>query len=203
MNTGENRILNPEADEISIIKQVLGGDADAFEHIVKKYEKKVYNLALRYLKNRDDALDLSQEVFIQVYNNLAQFRGDSQFSTWIYRVTYNKCVDMLRKTQKLRRNVVMSTDDENFFETRDRRASIEEDYEGRETLVTVMKIIDTLPSEQRDVVFLRYIKDLSYSQIADVLELAEGTVKSRLNRARLKIKEQLKESGTNVNALSS
>ncbi|MBQ4249941.1 MAG: RNA polymerase sigma factor [Clostridia bacterium] len=203
MNTGENRILNPEADEISIIKQVLGGDADAFEHIVKKYEKKVYNLALRYLKNRDDALDLSQEVFIQVYNNLAQFRGDSQFSTWIYRVTYNKCVDMLRKTQKLRRNVVMSTDDENFFETRDRRASIEEDYEGRETLVTVMKIIDTLPSEQRDVVILRYIKDLSYSQIADVLEIAEGTIKSRLNRARLKIKEQLKESGTNVNALSS
>ena len=203
MNTGENRILNPEADEISIIKQVLGGDADAFEHIVKKYEKKVYNLALRYLKNRDDALDLSQEVFIQVYNNLAQFRGDSQFSTWIYRVTYNKCVDMLRKTQKLRRNVVMSTDDENFFETRDRRASIEEDYEGRETLVTVMKIIDTLPSEQRDVMILRYIKDLSYSQIADVLEIAEGTVKSRLNRARLKIKEQLKESGTNVNALSS
>ena len=102
MNTGENRILNPEAYEISIIKQVLGGDADAFEHIVKKYEKKVYNLALRYLKNRDDALDLSQEVFIQVYNNLAQFRGDSQFSTWIYRVTYNKCVDMLRKTQKQR-----------------------------------------------------------------------------------------------------
>lgn len=203
MNTGENRILNPAADEISIIKQVLGGDADAFEHIVKKYEKKVYNLALRYLKNRDDALDLSQEVFIQVYNNLAQFRGDSQFSTWIYRVTYNKCVDMLRKTQKLRRNVVMSTDDENFFETRDRRASIEENYEGRETLVTVMKIIDTLPSEQRDVVILRYIKDLSYSQIADVLEIAEGTVKSRLNRARLKIKEQLKESGTNVNALSS
>lgn len=203
MNTGENRILNPEADEISIIKQVLGGDADAFEHIVKKYEKKVYNLALRYLKNRDDALDLSQEVFIQVYNNLAQFRGDSQFSTWIYRVTYNKCVDMLRKTQKLRRNVVMSTDDENFFETRDCRASIEEDYEGRETLVTVMKIIDTLPSEQRDVVILRYIKDLSYSQIADVLEIAEGTVKSRINRARLKIKEQLKESGTNVNALSS
>ena len=203
MNTGENRILNPEADEISIIKQVLGGDADAFEHIVKKYEKKVYNLALRYLKNRDDALDLSQEVFIQVYNNLAQFRGDSQFSTWIYRVTYNKCVDMLRKTQKLRRNVVMSTDDENFFETRDCRASIEEDYEGRETLVTVMKIIDTLPSEQRDVVILRYIKDLSYSQIADVLGIAEGTIKSRLNRARLKIKEQLKESGTNVNALSS
>ena len=203
MNTGENRILNPEADEISIIKQVLGGDADAFEHIVKKYEKKVYNLALRYLKNRDDALDLSQEVFIRVYNNLAQFRGDSQFSTWIYRVTYNKCVDMLRKTQKLRRNVVMSTDDENFFETRDCRASIEEDYEGRETLVTVMKIIDTLPSEQRDVVILRYIKDLSYSQIADVLEIAEGTVKSRLNRARLKIKEQLKESGTNVNTLSS
>ena len=203
MNTGENRIFNPEADEISIIKQVLGGDADAFEHIVKKYEKKVYNLALRYLKNRDDALDLSQEVFIQVYNNLAQFRGDSQFSTWIYRVTYNKCVDMLRKTQKLRRNVVMSTDDENFFETRDRRASIEENYEGRETLVTVMKIIDTLPSEQRDVVILRYIKDLSYSQIADVHEIAEGTVKSRLNRARLKIKEQLKESGTNVNALSS
>ncbi|MBQ1334439.1 MAG: RNA polymerase sigma factor, partial [Clostridia bacterium] len=98
---------------------------------------------------------------------------------------------------------VMSTDDENFFETRDCRASIEEDYEGRETLVTVMKIIDTLPSEQRDVVILRYIKDLSYSQIADVLEIAEGTVKSRLNRARLKIKEQLKESGTNVNALSS
>ncbi len=179
-----------------IIKQVLGGDTNAFELIVKQYEKKVYNLALRYLKNREDALDLSQEVFIQVYNNLAQFRGDAQFSTWIYRVTYNKCVDMLRKTQKIKRNVVMSIDDENFFETRDHRATVEESYEGRETLLSVMKIIDTLPSEQRDVVMLRYIKDLSYAQIADVLQIAEGTVKSRLNRARLKIKEQLHESGT-------
>ncbi|MBQ3379085.1 MAG: RNA polymerase sigma factor [Clostridia bacterium] len=179
-----------------IIKQVLGGDTNAFELIVKQYEKKVYNLALRYLKNRDDALDLSQEVFIQVYNNLAQFRKEAQFSTWIYRITYNKCVDWLRKTQKIKRNVVMSIDDENFFETRDNKASVEESYEGRETLLGVMKIIDTLPADQRDVVMLRYIKDLSYAQIADVLQIAEGTVKSRLNRARLKIKEQLHESGT-------
>ncbi|MBR2743535.1 MAG: sigma-70 family RNA polymerase sigma factor [Clostridia bacterium] len=183
-----------------IIKHVLDGDTDAFELIVKRYEKKVYNLALRYLKNPDDALDVSQDVFIQVYQNLSGFRGDAQFSTWIYRVTYNKCVDMLRKTQKIRRNVVMSTDDENFFETRDGSASIEESYEGRETLLAVMKIIDALPDEQRDVVMLRYIKDLSYAQIAEVMDIAEGTVKSRLNRARIKIKEQMKDSGTKAAA---
>ena len=180
----------------ALIGRVLGGDINAYELIIKEYEKKVYNLALRYMKNHDDALDVSQDVFLQVYQNLSQFRGDAQFSTWIYRVTYNKCVDALRKNQKIRKNVAMSIDDENFFETASGKESLEQNYECRETLSAVMSIIDTLPDEQKDVVLLRYIKDLSYAQIAQVLDIAEGTVKSRLNRARLKIKEQMEYRGT-------
>lgn len=187
-------MIKDNTDEL--IKRVLDGDIGAFELIVKQYEKKVYNLALRYLKNHDDALDISQEVFLQVYQNLAQFRGDAQFSTWVYRVTFNKCVDTLRKQQKIRKNVVMSVDDEIFFETGGDRISVEQEYECRETLAAVMRIVDTLPDEQKAVVLLRYIKDLSYAQIAEILGVAEGTVKSRLNRARLKIKEQMNYSGT-------
>ena len=179
-----------------LISSAVSGDVDAYEQIIKLYEKKVFNLALRYVKNRDDALDVSQEVFLQIYQNLDQFRGESQFSTWVYRVTYNKCVDMLRKLQKTQRNVVMSTDDENFFESASGKNSLEQEYENRELLNTVMAAIDTLPQEQRDVVHLRYIKDLSYAQIAEILNIAEGTVKSRINRARLKIKEISDYQGT-------
>lgn len=181
-----------------LVQRAKENDLAAFEEIIKLYEKKVYNLALRYMKNHDDALDVAQEVFIQVYNNLSMFRGEAQFSTWIYRITYNSCVDMLRKQTKTKKNIAISIDDEKFYETQKDKQLLEEEYEKKETLEFVLKAIDTLPKEQRDVVILRYIKDLSYAQIGEILDIAEGTVKSRLNRARWRIKEIVKLEGTNL-----
>ena len=181
-----------------LVQRAKENDLEAFEEIIKLYEKKVYNLALRYMKNHDDALDVAQEVFIQVYNNLSMFRGEAQFSTWIYRITYNSCVDMLRKQTKTKKNIAISIDDEKFYETQKDKQLLEEEYEKKETLEFVLKAIDTLPKEQRDVVILRYIKDLSYAQIGEILDIAEGTVKSRLNRARWRIKEIVKLEGTNL-----
>ncbi len=188
------RLTTEYIDEL--IRRAVEGDNAAFEMIVKQYENKVYNLALRYLKNADDAMDVSQDVFLQVYRNLGKFRGDSQFSTWIYRVTYNKCVDSLRTIQKKRKSIALSIDDEDFFETPQLKNSLEQDYEVHARLAEVMNAIDQLPPEQRDLMILRYIKDLSYAQIAEILDIAEGTVKSRLNRARIKIKELCDHDGT-------
>jgi RNA polymerase sigma-70 factor (ECF subfamily) len=179
----------------SLIERAMKNDLQAFEEIIKLYEKKVYNLALRYVKNHDDALDVAQDVFILVYNNLSSFRGESAFSTWIYRITYNNCVDMLRRKSKKSSGYSID-DDDNFIKLPSNDVSIEQEYENKEKVKSVMEAIDKLPKEQRDIIILRSIKELSYSEIGEILNIAEGTVKSRLNRARLKIKEIMKEKGT-------
>jgi RNA polymerase sigma-70 factor (ECF subfamily) len=178
-----------------LIQRAKQNDMKAFEQIIKLYEKKVYNLALRYLKNLDDALDVAQEVFILVYNNLESFRGEAAFSTWIYRITYNNCVDMLRSRQKKRAGFSID-DNENFYKMASGDMSIEQQYEYKEKVKAVMDAIEMLPKEQQDIIILRSVKELSYTEIGEILDIAEGTVKSRLNRARLKIKEMFKDKGT-------
>lgn len=102
-----------EVSEKKIIEKVLGGDANAFEELVLKYEKTVYNLALRMVGDRDDASDMTQEAFIKAYGSLSSFRGDSKFSVWIYRITTNVCLDFLRsKSRKQQVSLTVSDDDE-------------------------------------------------------------------------------------------
>ena len=102
-----------EVSEKKIIEKVLGGDANAFEELVLKYEKTVYNLALRMVGDRDDAFDMTQEAFIKAYGSLSSFRGDSKFSVWIYRITTNVCLDFLRsKSRKQQVSLTVSDDDE-------------------------------------------------------------------------------------------
>lgn len=102
-----------EVSEKKIIEKVLGGDANAFEELVLKYEKTVYNLALRMVGDRDDASDMTQEAFIKAYGSLSSFRGDSKFSVWIYRIATNVCLDFLRsKSRKQQVSLTVSDDDE-------------------------------------------------------------------------------------------
>ena len=102
-----------EVSEKKIIEKVLGGDANAFEELVLKYEKTVYNLALRMVGDRDDASDMTQEAFIKAYGSLSSFRGDSKFSVWIYRIATNVCLDFLRsKSRKQQVSLTVSDDDD-------------------------------------------------------------------------------------------
>ena len=176
--------------EGKIIARVLGGDTDAFEALVTEYEKNVYNLALKMTGNTEDAADLSQETFIKAFHSLGCFRGDSKFSVWLYRIVSNVCLDFLRRRSR-RQTVSLSMEDEDGEETQldipDERQTPELLLEKRMTREAVRRGLAQLPPEPRQILLLREIQGLSYEEIASVLGMESGTVKSRIFRARKKL----------------
>ena len=186
-------------EELEIIKRVLGGDANAFEELVRANQKNVYNLALKMTGAEQDALDISQEAFFKAYCQLDSFRGDSRFSVWLYRLTYNLCVDFLRK--KPRAGVISLTyqddsGDSHDLEIPDTRDIPEERALRRETSEIVAKSIDELSPQHREILVMREITGMSYGDIAGTLNITDGTVKSRLARARLSLANILIGKGT-------
>ena len=186
-------------EELIIIKKVLGGDKNAFEELLLANQKNVYNLALKMTKNEEDALDISQEAFLKAYRQLDAFRGDSRFSVWLYRLTYNLCIDFLRK--KPRGGVVSLTqqdegDDVYELELRDVRELPEDRVMRGETRKAIATSIDELNPRYREIIIMREITGMSYSDIAATLNLSEGTVKSRLARARMSLANILIDKGT-------
>ena len=176
--------------EAAVIRRVTEGDVNAFEDLVAAYEKNVYNLALRMTGNAQDAEDMAQEAFIKAYNSLPNFRGDSQFSVWLYRIVSNVCLDFLRR-QNRRPASSLSVEDEDGEETQmdvpDESQSPELLLERRLTREAVQRGLQALPEEQRQILLLREIQGLSYEEIGLALDLEAGTVKSRIFRARKKL----------------
>jgi len=172
------------------VERAKRGDASAFERLVLENQKQVYNLALRMVKNEDDAFDVAQEAFLRAYSALPRFRGDSKFSVWLYRLTSNLSIDFLRKR---RRENVMSLsflneqDETEEIEIPDERFLPETEVERRELRDQVSRGLDELPLEYRQILVLRELGGLSYEEIAEALALEAGTVKSRLFRARKRL----------------
>lgn len=189
-------ILNEEKD---IIQRVLSGDTNAFEDLVLANQNNVYNLALKMTRNEEDALDISQEAFVKAYQNLSKFRGDSRFSVWLYRLTYNLCIDFLRKKQGPKIVSLNYEDDEGDvapLEIPDLR-DLPEDSAIRSEMRKIIAVsIDELAADHREVLVMREITGMSYDEMAETLGVNIGTVKSRLARARIKLVEILKEKGT-------
>lgn len=187
-------------DELEIIKRVLAGDANAFEEIVLANQKNVYNLALKMTKNDDDAQDISQEAFIKAYNQLGNFRAESKLSVWLYRLTYNLCIDFLRKKSKS--HIVSlneyKDDSGDFFEMElpDLRDLPEDSLARKELQNEIAESINKLGQSHREILVMREINDMSYTDIAKTLSISEGTVKSRIARARLNLANILAENGT-------
>lgn len=193
-------------EDKEVIEQVLGGDNNAFGLLVEKYQTKVYNLALRMSGNEDDAFDLSQEAFLRAWRNLGSFQFESSFSTWLFRLSSNICLDFLRA--KKRRAVVSLTvtsdeDEETQLDLPDSGPTPEEAALASEDRRILMAAINSLPADQRQIITLRAINDLSYSQIAEILQIQEGTVKSRLSRARTALRNKLLQNGNNSDTTSS
>lgn len=183
--------------EMEYINKVLSGDRSAFESLVTENQDKVYSLALRMTRNPEDALDAAQEVFLKAYTYLASFRGESRFSVWLYRLTYNQCLDMARS--KKRRAVISITaqnDDEEDMDFADDRPGPQALAESSELRMKIAAMVNELPEEQRQVFILREFNDYDYSTIAQELGINIGTVKSRLARARKKIADSLIKDGT-------
>ncbi len=183
--------------ELEYINKVLDGDRSAFEPLVVANQDKVYSLALKMTHNPDDALDIAQEVFLKAYTYLASFRGESRFSVWLYRLTYNQCLDMLRS--RSRRKIVSITaaqEDEEDLDFPDPTPGPAQRAEDKETRLAIAKAVEALPEDQKQVFLLREFEGMEYEAIARELDINIGTVKSRLFRARKKIADDLVNSGT-------
>lgn len=178
--------------EIELIQNAQRGESPALEALLLKYEKVVYNVAYRFMGCEADAYDMSQDALIKIYKNIRAFRLESSFSSWVYRVTVNACLDGLRKRKK----APLSLDNtlESGVVLEDRMAVSPEAHAlNIEIKEDIQKAINTLTPDYRITVVLRDIQGLSYEEIADTLNISIGTVKSRLNRGRQRLKDLLIE----------
>ncbi len=175
-------------EELTLLQRAQKVDGDAFEEIVRIHEKTVYHLALRQLGNREDAEDAAQEVFLKAYTGLGSFRGESRLSVWLYRITNNICVDMLRRRRETVSLSAERDDGEPLeLELPDERfdpAALAERKDLREHLGRALR---QLPPDAREILLLRELGGQSYGEIAETLSLDPGTVKSRIFRARKKL----------------
>ena len=181
-------------NESELIRAAQQGDETAFEQLVRLYEKKVYNLCLRMCPSAEDAAEAAQDTFLALWRGLEGFRQDAAFSTWLYRLASNACIDLLRKNKRAVDGV--SLDDEDaHLEVRDHAPTPEEHIERQETQRLVSEGLSALPEEYRQVLILRELHQLSYAEITDVTSLELGTVKSRISRGRLLLRNYLAASG--------
>ena len=180
--------------EAELIASVLAGDADAFEPLVKEHEKKIYNLALRMTGDPDDAYDVAQDAFVKAYTSLKDFRGESAFGSWLYRLASNVCLDFLRR-EKRRGTVSLTVEDEEL-DIADLRFSPEDEIERLELRDEINTALMRLPATARQMIVMRDVSGLSYAEITEALGLELGTVKSRIARAREKLIAILSENET-------
>ena len=178
-----------------LVKRASKGDVGAFESLVTAYEKGVYALAYRLVSDREDALDVTQEVFLKAYQALPKFRGESRFSTWIYRVCVNASLDHLRRKHKM---AAYSLDQPLALKESSVTRDVEDDSENVEDAVeqkslgeAALHALRDLDEAHRVIITLSDIQGYSYQEIADILGISMGTVKSRLHRARNMLRRML------------
>lgn len=175
-------------NEQVLVQRASKGDLQAFEALVKAYETKLYNVALRMVSDSEDAMDIVQEVFLKAYQALPNFRGDSKFSTWIYRICMNASLDHLRRRKK---SQVYSLDAPIEFPDSEAQRQVEDTAESTEEIVEarflgekLLEILSDLEPHYRAVLILCDVQGYSYQEIAEILDMSLGTVKSRIHRAR-------------------
>lgn len=172
-------------EEKDLICRAARGDAEAFRQLVEAYQTPAYRLAAR-MCGPDSAEDVTQEAFLAAWRALPEFRGDCRFSTWLYRLVSNAAIDCLRREKKHR-----DTGDVDDLELPDGGPSPQEQAERSDTRDAVRRALDRLSPEHRQVLLLRFMQELDYGEIARALNVSEGTVKSRINRAKSKLREVL------------
>ena len=182
--------MNEQSREQQLVSAARDGDMDAFEALVHLYEKRVFALTLRMCGNPEDAAEAAQEAFLAAWQGLAFFRGEASFSTWLYRLTTNAAIDWLRREKRHR-----GMDDVTDLELPDDGPGPQDQAEQAETQQTVRRALGQLSEEHRQVLLLRYMQELDYAEIAAALEISEGTVKSRISRAKMRLRELLDGSG--------
>lgn len=198
MGAGERIPPEGEDPDLELVMAAKDGDQEAFERIVRKYQGPAFNIALRMISDREEARDLTQDVFIKVFRALASFRSESRFSHWFYTVLLNACRSRLKHLRRRGFYLAQPLDDtEAEREDRPRRQYADPspdaaaEVEKRQLTELVEEKMRLVPEEFRDVLVLRDVQGLAYEEIAVVLGIQIGTVKSRLHRGRMVLKELL------------
>jgi len=177
-----------------LVRAAAGGDADAFEQLVRLHENKVYSLALRMCGTPEDAADVAQEAFLSAWRGLPSFRGEAGFATWLYRLTANAAIDYLRRGKHQRGEIPLDCGG-TPLDLPDREPGPQESAEGKELQAAVNAGLLKLSDSHREVLVLREFQELSYDEIAQILQIDLGTVKSRISRARSALRKILLDSG--------
>lgn len=199
MNAEKITICDSPENDLDLVQAFKKGDHAAFEKIVLKYQDRVYNLCFRFLGDKQEAEDSAQEVFIKVYKALKGFKLRSSFYTWIYRIVINTCKNRVKSLEYRRSKSRVSIDDDQEKNDHGIRSVIDRNnlpdtnLEQKEKIKRIQEAISSLPPDQKTMVILRDIEGLSYDEIASVTKIRLGTVKSKLSRARLGLRNRLKE----------
>ncbi len=182
-------------DEKSILLRAQDGDSESFSLLIEKYKDAVFTVCFAILKDYHNANDAAQDTFIKAYKNIKKFKFDSSFQTYITRIAINTCKDEFRKLSRQNGNLSIDSD-ENLCEIKDTSDTPEKAFEKKERRDAVRNAIASLPQKYREVIVLRDINGIPYEEIAKILKTSQGTVKSRINRARSALKEILQKDGT-------
>jgi RNA polymerase sigma-70 factor (ECF subfamily) len=180
--------------EQRLIKQAISGDRQAFSEIVELYKNKIYQVAFRMLGNRSEAEDIGQETFLRVYANLARYDQEHKFSTWIYRIATNLCIDQLRKRQfvySLDQEIAATDGLDMYSQIADEGKGPEAEAVTLEVQLEVQQALNQLPAKYKSIMVLRYIEDLSLQEISEIVDLPVTTIKTRIHRGREALKNLL------------
>jgi RNA polymerase sigma-70 factor, ECF subfamily len=180
-----------------LIKKTLAGEKKAFEELMRKYEKRIFNFVVRMVRNEEVAVDLTQDFFIKIFNVLDKYNFEYKFSTWAYRICYNLVIDHIRKNQAQ----VNSLDDDSISAREmlsSENVSRDDGFRNLsrdETRLYVWKLVESIAPKYRELILLRYIQDLKYEEIAEITELPVGTIKNRIFKAKEILKQEMEKDG--------
>ena len=191
--TLENVRLVSDAE---LVSTAIGGGEASFEELVRRYQRPIVSYVYRMLNDYDNSLDVTQEVFIKVYNSLERYSCDYKFSTWLYRIAHNAAIDHLRRNSMNSLSLETETADGTYqLQIESPNPTPEQDRERSEWRSEIESAVKQLPAAYRDLILLRHARDLSYDEIAEITDLPLGTVKNRLFRAREMMRGLLIERG--------
>jgi RNA polymerase sigma-70 factor (ECF subfamily) len=185
-------------DEAILIEAVKAGDSRAFETLVRRYGTRIHGHCMRLVHDEESSADLSQEVLLRIFRNIHRYQHNFAFYTWVYRITTNCCIDYLRKRQRQINDLAAPLEDDRDSEWPEWESRIpsltqgpEDEYAGMEMRQTIQESLNELPYSLREVIVLRDVEGYSYQEISRMLACSTGTVKSRLFRARSRMKDRL------------
>jgi RNA polymerase sigma-70 factor (ECF subfamily) len=188
-------------DDLTLVKRVRSGDQRAFKQLVERYQRKVYSVALGMVKDKEEAMDVAQEAFVKVYKYLDHFKADSSFYTWLYRITVNICIDVVRKRGAMKGEAVefdetlqLDTAEANIGALGSRLGTNpQKSALRRELAQKIEEALQELPEKHRAILLLREVEGMSYEDLSRTLDVPKGTVMSRLFHARAKVQKLLSE----------